>query len=178
MVPSLAGVTFVGSKVSEWSQGLGAGLSTWTPTIVINTTDAGTAGAGKGTPIPITLPPTLRANLVAGFRGQGLVGVQMPTFATALSTGFRALYLQAFTNTVHTGVGAGSGVAKFNPPPAAPHLIQGFASVGMTGEGPTKMSQAIASGLESTFRSLILTQPIVGASSTSAATGKGTGNIV
>jgi len=178
MVPSLAGVTFIGYKTPDWSRGLGVGLSTWTPTIVINTKDAGTAGAGKGTPMPITLSPTLRSNLVSSFRGQGLIGTSMPIFVTALASGLRALYLQTVTNTIHTGVAVGTGVATFVPTAAVSHLVRGFTSVGMTGEGPTKMASAIASGLETTFRAMTLTQPIVGPANSSTAVGTGTGSIV
>lgn len=179
LVPSLAGVSIVGIGTPKFCFGFGTGLSTWTPTITISTTDTGAAGTGKGVPVPIPLAtPVLVANILQGFQAQGLVGIMSPLFVAGLSTGLTALYLQAFTNTVHAGVGSGAGVARFSPPPAAPAFLQGFAAVGMTGDGAIKVARALAQGLEATFRSLVVPQPIVGPAGPSPGTGIGFGSII
>lgn len=179
LIPSLAGVTMVGTGVPKFVQGFGIGLTTWTPTITIRTTDAGTAGAGKGVPVPISLaPPTLFTNLLAGMVSQGLTGVQSPAFVQGITQGLVTLYLQAFTNTVHAGVGVGAGVATFSPPPASSPITTGFAAVGMTGEGALKLARALAQGLENTFKVLLLPQPIVGPPSPVGASGSGFGSII
>lgn len=169
----------LGVGVPRFARGLGVGLATWTPTIVINTTDAGTAGAGKGVPIPILIPqPLLYGNLLAGMSTQGLIGVLAPAFILGLSNGLVALYLQAFTNTVHAGVGLGAGVATFRPPPAFSSIKAGFDSVGMRGDAATKMARAISQGLEQTFKTIFLPQPIVGPPSPAGASGRGFGSIL
>lgn len=179
LVPNLGSMAIIGVAVPKFAQGFGMGLMTWTQTITISTTDAGAAGAGKGAPVPIFLPqPVLVVNLMRGFQAYGLIGLMEPLFVTGLSNGLVQLYLQAFTNTVHPGVGSGAGVARFNPPPAATPFIQGFQSVGMTGEGAVKVARALAQGMEATFRSLVLPQPIVGPVGPSPGSGVGTGKII
>lgn len=179
LVPALAGVTIIGTGVPTLAQGIGIGLSAWTPTITIVTADVGSVGQGKGTPTPILLlPPILVGNLTAGFSAYGILGLMAPAFIQGLASGLAQLYLQSFTNTVHASVGSGAGTAAFIPPPAAPPMISGFASVGMTGEGGIKTASAIARGIENTFRTLILPQPIVGAAGPAPSAGVGTGFIV
>lgn len=179
LVPNLTSVAIIGIGVPKFTRGFGVGLTTWTQTITVSTTDAGVAGAGKGTPMPILLPyPTLVVNLMRGFQAYGLVGLMEPIFVTGLATGLAQLYLQVFTSTVHPGVGSGAGVARFNPPPAATPFIQGFQSVQMTGEGAVKIARALAQGMEATFRSLVLPQPIVGPSGPSPGSGVGTGKLI
>jgi hypothetical protein len=169
----------LGVGVPKLARGIGLGLSTWTPTISISTTDVGTAGVGKGVPVPIVIvQPVLYANLLVGMRNQKLLGVLAPAFIMGLTNGLIALYAQGFTNTVHAGVGTGAGVATFRPPPAFPQIQAGFASVGMTNDTNTKFARALSHGLETTFRGLVLPQPIVGSASPVATTGRGFGSIL
>lgn len=178
MVANLSAVSLVGVGAPKLAQALGIGASLWTPKIQIQTIDAGTAGVGKGVPVPITIPPSvLYGNLIAGFTAQGILGLMAPVFITGLMNGFTQSYLTALTNTAHVGVGLGTGVARFNPPPAFFDLKTGFTAAGATGDGATKVCRAIAQGLESTFRSLILAQPIVGPPTPSGGSGVGFGNI-
>lgn len=179
LVPALAGASMLGVGVPRFARGLGIGLSSWTPTIIINSTDTGTAGSGKGVPVPIAIPqPLLYGNLFTGMSGQGLVGVMRPAFILGLSQGLVLLYAQCLTNTAHLGVGVGSGVASFRPTPPLPFIQAGFASVGMVGEGGVKLARALSQGLEKTFRALALLQPIVGPPSPAGASGRGIGTIL
>lgn len=169
----------LGVGVPKFVWGLGIGLSTWTPTILINTTDVGTAGAGKGVPIPIVIPqPLLYGNLLAGMVAEGLMGVLAPAFILGLTNGLVLLYAQALTNTVHVGVAVGGGVATFRPPPAFASIQAGFAAVGMVGVADAKLARALSQGLERTFRSLVLPQPIVGPPTPTGASGRGAGFIL
>lgn len=179
LVPNLVSCLMLGVGVPRLARGLGIGLSTWTPTIVVNTTDVGTAGVGKGVPVPIAIvQPVLYANLLAGMRGQNLVGVLAPAFIMGLSNGIVALYAQGLTNTAHPGVGSGAGVATFRPPSPFPYIQAGFAAVGMNGDVATRFARAVSHGLEATFRSLVLPQPIVGSASPVATSGRGFGSII
>jgi hypothetical protein len=179
LIPNLVATAMLGVGVPKLARGLGIGLSVWTPTISINTTDVGTVGTGKGLPVPIILAqPLLYANLMAGMHAQKLIGVLAPAFILGLTNGLVALYAQGFTNTVHAGVGTGAGVATFKPPPAFPPIRAGFAAVGMTNDVGTRLARALGRGLESTFMSLVLPQPIVGPSAPFAGSGRGFGNII
>jgi hypothetical protein len=179
LIPNLTSAAMLGVGVPKLARALGIGLSQWTPLITVSTTDAGTAGTGKGVPMPILISqPLLYANLVAGMSAQGLIGVLMPAFILGLSNGLVAVYLQALTNTVHVGVGVGAGLAKFQPPPAFPFIQSGFVSMGMTGVAHVKLARAIAQGLERTFRALVQPQPIVGPPTPTGASGRGVGTIV
>lgn len=178
MLPNLAAASFIGVGTPKLARAIGIGLSTWTPKISISTIDAGTGGAGKGVPVPILLAsPVVQANLYAGFTGQKILGLLAPLFITGLTNGLTQTYLTALTNTVHVGVGVGSGVATFKAPPAFGDLKIGFNAVGATGDGATKFCRALAQALESTFSTLVLPQPIVGPPSPSAASGRGSGSI-
>jgi len=179
MIPALAGTAMIGVGVPKLAQALGIGLSQWTPLILVTTTDAGTAGAGKGTPMPVILaPPVLYGNLVAGMIGEGLTGVLMPAFVHGLTTGLVSAYAQALTNTVHAGVAVGAGVAKFTPPGAFPFLQAGFAAMGMAGPADAKLARALSRGLENTFKALTQPQPIVGPATPTGASGRGQGKLV
>lgn len=179
LIPNLVSCAMLGVGVPKLARGLGIGLSTWTPTISISTTDVGTAGAGKGVPVPIIIvQPVLYANLLAGMQSQKLLGVLAPAFIMGLTNGLVALYAQGFTNTVHAGVGTGAGVATFRPRPALPQIRAGFAAVGMTNDTNLKFARALSQGLETTFRGLVLPQPIVGSASPVATSGRGFGSIL
>ena len=178
MLPNLLGVTLVGVGTPKLARALGIALSTWTPKIGVSTIDAGTLGSGKGVPIPVVIPPpVLQGNLTAGFVAQGILGLMAPVVITGLTNGFVQSYATALTNTTHVGVGLGSGVARFNPPPAFADLKAGFSAVGSNGSGGDKLCRALAQALESTFKILVLPQPIVGPPSISPGTGKGFGTI-
>lgn len=179
LIPNLAGTAMVGVGVPKLARALGIALSQWTPLIIVSTTDAGTAGAGKGTPMPVLIPtPLLYANLFAGMTSENLVGVMMPAFVLGLTNGLVAVYLQALTNTAHVGVGMGTGVATFRPPPAFPALQAGFAAMGMVGVANAKLARALGKGLDNTFKALVQPQPVVGPATPTGASGRGFGTLI
>lgn len=179
LVPTLAGVAVVGTSVPQYARGVANGLLTWVPTIKVSTVDVGAAGTGTGVPVPITLiTPLLYGNLVAGFSANGHTGTWMPIMALGLATGLTTIFAGTFTSTVHPGTGSGAGVATFTAPPAAGAFVSGFASAGMTGDGAIQHARGLAQGLQTTFASLVLAQPIVGPAGPSPGGGVGTGSII
>lgn len=179
LIPNLVSTAMLGVGVPKLARAIGNGLSVWSPTIMISTTDVGTLGAGKGVPMPVIIAvPLLYGNLVAAMVSQGLEGVLMPAFVLGLTNGLVAVYAQAFTNTIHVGVGVGAGVATFRTPPAFPPLQAGFASAGMSGVADAKFARALSQGLERTFKLLVQPQPIVGPSAPSAGSGRGFGTLL
>jgi len=178
LTPNLLAVGMLGVGTPSLAQGVGIGLSTWTPKVAVESIDVGTLGAGKGVPIPVLIPPpVILTNLTIGFTAQGILGLLAPAFIAGLSNGLVQLYATALTNTTHVGVGVGSGVARFVPPPAFNDIKAGLEAVGANGDGAVKFSKALAQALESTFRTLILPQPIVGPPNIVPGVGKGFGTI-
>lgn len=179
LLPQLAGCSILGVGAPKLAFAICTGLSTWTPRIKVFTADAGTAGVGKGVPTPILLPtPLLIQYLTAGFAQEGILGLMAPPLILGLATGISQIYLKVFTNTVHSSVGVGAGLARFQTDPLVPDLLAGFAAIAAVGEGPTKMSKAIGSAMSLTFSGVTQPQPIVGTPSIIASTGVGVGTLL
>lgn len=179
IVPSLLSVAMLGTKTPQFSRGLASGYASYLQTLIIQTTDAGTAGTGKGAPLPLVLPsPIWLANLTVGFSKNGLLGVVAPLFIIGLANGLSLASLQVLTNTTHPGVGLGAGVPSIQVRPAFPNIKRGFTEAGLKGEQNTKLARAIASAIETTLRTFIIPIPIIGPPSPSGASGRGTGNFL
>lgn len=158
--------------------GVGIGVTIWTQQIVIATVDVGTLGAGAGVPLPVIVPPTMIANMIAGFASFALIGIMSPVVATGIANGLMIGYLQGLTATVHPTTGVGSAVAKFIAPPAAPTIMAGLASAGMIGLSVPQLGAAIGMGLDLTFLAMVMPIPIVGAAAPSPGGGVGVGKII
>ena len=179
IAPNLASVAVIGVDMPKFARGLAIGYSTYLQKIQIQTTDGGTAGTGKGTPMPLVVPPPVWYPLLTtGFTKNRIMGLLAPTFILGLSNGLSLCSLQALTNTVHFGVGVGAGVPTINPPPAFTDIQLGFKQVGFSGPDNVKVCRAIAFGIEKSLRTFIIPIPIVGPPSPSPGTGRGTGKFV
>lgn len=157
--------------------GVGNGVGTWNPQIVVMTVDAGSAGAGSGGPIPVPLSG-LVGLMTAAFAAFGIKGMAAPTIATGIANGITQAYLQGLIKTTHAGVGLGSGVATFRAPPAGPVMVGGFKSAGLNGMFAEPIALAVGSALDSAFASLVVPVPIVGSASPTGASGTGVGQIL
>lgn len=178
LTANLVASGMLGTGVPKLSLGIATGLQLWTPTITVTTIDAGTLGVGVGTLPCIVAQPVLYGFLLESFASMGLMGPMCPLFCLGLSTGITLSYVQGIVTTTHPTVGVGTATAKFVPSPAPPMMIQGFAAVGSTGDGPTRTATAIGLALMKTFSSLVLPMPIVGSPSPSGSSGVGTGKIL
>lgn len=179
LVPSVVSVGMIGTDVPRLCRGLANGYTTYLRKIVVKTTDAGTAGAGKGAPIPVLIPPPVWIfNLLRGFSQNDLLGIYAPIFITGLSNGLSLATAQAVTNTSHPSVGVGAGVPSIRPPPAFSDIKLGFTKAGMEGPNLVKFSRAIAYGIETSLRTFIVPIPIAGPPSPSGASGRGTGKLI
>lgn len=179
IAPSLASVAVIGVDMPKFARGLAVGYSTYLQKVRIQTIDGGTAGAGKGTPMPLVVPPPIWIPfLTTGFIQNRIMGVMAPPFIIGLSNGLSLSSLQALTNTAHPGVGAGAGVPTLQLPSAFRDIQLGFKQVGFSGADNIKVCRAIAFGIERSLRTFIIPIPIVGPPSPSPGSGRGGGKFL
>lgn len=179
MVPNLISVGNIGTGVPTYALGLSIGVCQYMAIAKVTTVDTGTAGVGV-TVIPLIVPPPLlQGALYQGFSSMGILGQMAPLHIQGLTTGFVTGWTSlALLIVQHSSVGTGAGVAKLVAPTAVPLMIGGLASVGMTGEGPTKIGTAIGMALDITFSSYVQPVPIVGSGSPVPSAGVGLGAVV
>ena len=181
IAPNLASTGNLGIGVPKFSLGLAIGVCQFlTIQSKVMTIDAGTAGAGTSI-IPLIVPtPLVQTSLVTGFSSQGILGTLAPLFIQGVTNGLVTGWVSlALLQTNHPGVGVGAGVARIVGPTAIPAITQGFAAVGMVGDGPAKVARAIGSGLDMVFASFIQPGiPIVGSPSIVPASGVGFGSVL
>ena len=181
IAPNLASTGNLGVGVPKFSLGMAIGVCQFlTIESKVTTIDVGTAGAGTSI-IPLIVPtPLVQTSLITGFTSLGILGSLAPLFIQGLTNGLVTGWVSlALLQTNHPGVGVGTGVARIIGPTAVPAITQGFAAVGMIGDGPAKVAQAIGSALDMVFASF--TQPgipIVGSPSIVAASGVGFGSVI
>ena len=178
ILPAITAAGMIGTAAVQLATGVASGIILWNPTIKIISVDVGTLGAGAGTGPVIVPPPALLAALITCMAGSGIIGTMSIPLATGLSLGIATGYAQGLVVTINTGVGVGSGVAKFIPPPAVPQMIAGFASAGLTGISSVQLATAIGLALPIAFAPLVTTVVIVGAASPLPGAGAGIGQIV
>lgn len=178
VTPNLLSVALIGTDVPKFSLGVANGISQWAARVTISTTDAGSAGVGTGK-LPLVVPqPLLLGAMFGGFSSFGLIGVFSPLMVLGLTNGIVAALLQGLISTTNPGVGVGVGKAKFKGPPAGASMALGFKSAGFVGDSTERMALAIGQALDTTFASLLIPVPIVGAGSPVSTTGVGTGKII
>lgn len=165
-------------KVPDLALGIMIGVSKWVPTIRLTAPSSGTLGVGTGLTPLIVPAPVLQLAMAPTFAANGIFGVMSPLLITGLSVGLNTVFLQGICQTTHPNVGVGGGVVRFNPPPATPFLVEGLASVGMVGEGPTRLANGLGQALGIVFSALTLPCVVVGSPSPVASAGVGFGQIL
>jgi hypothetical protein len=180
IAPNLISVGNLGIGVPKLSMGIAVGVCQYLTVLTkVVTIDTGTLGVGIGV-MPLTIPnPLLQSALFGGFSSMSILGVMAPLYITGLTNGLvTGLLALALLQTNHPTIGVGIGVAKIVAPSAIPPMIAGFASVGMIGDGPTKMATAIGIGLDTTFASFVQPVPIVGTATPTGGAGAGFGMVL
>lgn len=168
----------LGPAAPKLASGVAAGICLWAQQQTVTTVDAGVLGVGSGQ-FPLLVPyPILVANLLASYASNGMIGPMSPLEATGLANGLTLGFAQGLLKTVHPTVGVGAGVGRIVGPPAFPSLMQGFSSVGITGQGASLKASAISMALVLTFQAIIFPIPIVGSPSPIPSGGVGTGKII
>lgn len=175
---ALAASAQLGMKVPDFALGVTIGLSKWVQTVKVIAPSSGTLGVGQGI-TPLVVPsPVIQQALFPAFASFAILGPMSPLHIMGLSNGLNLVFLQGLCLTTHPTVGAGGGVVKFTPTPAAPFLIEGLASVGMVGGGPVKLAGAIGMGLNTVFSALSIPCVVAGPPNIVPGAGVGFGQIV
>jgi len=179
IVPNLIATGNIGDKTPQLATGIANGLQQWIPSIVVQTTDAGSLGVGSGGPMPLVVPqPALYGALLAGAASAGVLGIMAPLMFLGIANGLVLSFAQMLIKTTHPGVGAGTGAARFIGGSAVPAMTAGFAAAGMKGQGTVQIATAVGTGLDITFQALAIPVPIVGSASPSGGSGVGVGLII
>lgn len=176
LLASLASFTLTGTSTPQLSQGIASGVTSWLPSVSVTTVDTGTLGTGIGNTLLVP-PPTLLPQMITAFPANGILGVSAPLLASAIASGLSAGLLPGVVSSTHLTVGAGVAVASFAPSPATPFILAGLTSAGLSGTSLPQLSSAIGSALTLSFASHVMTYPIVGAGSSTASGGVGSGTI-
>jgi hypothetical protein len=178
---NLAGNAVVGISSPQLALAVATGFVQYVLTgITINTIDVGTAGSGAGTGVGFVLPtPTLIGTLTATFTGAGINGIMKFPIVNAIANGISQSLLSAFINTVHVGVGAGTGKASIVPNSGVsiPLMVAGFTGNGLVGISSRPLAVAIAQGIDQALPTATGQVVIVGGTGPSPATGTGFGKI-
>jgi hypothetical protein len=146
--------------------------------LAVQTVDTGTLGIGKGTGVFAVPSPALVTALLAAYAVNNHRGPMSPLEAMGIGNGLSTGLVQGLISTAHPSVGVGGGVAKIVGPLAFPSLIQGFSSVGITGQVASLKASAISSALLVVTQALLLPVVIVGSASQFASGGAGFGKII
>lgn len=180
LAPNQLGVGNIGTGMPKLAMGVAIGVCQYlTVEAKVISVDTGTLGVGT-TIFPLIVPPQLlQASLLQGFAAMRILGVLAPLTITGLTSGLTTGWTSlALLNIQHPGVGTGAGVARIVGPSATTAMINGFAAMEMTGEGPTKMARAIGMALDLTFASFFTSVPIVGSVSPTGSAGVGFGTVI
>lgn len=178
ILPNLAAVAMIGTSVPQLALGVATGVTLFNTAMKVVSVDVGTLGVGAGLGPVVVPPPALLGAMLTSFLATGIHGVMAVPLATGLSTGIALGFAQGLIVTVNTGVGLGSGVAKFIPGPGPPAMIAGFAAAGLIGISAVQLATAIGLALTITFAALVGPIVITGPPSIVAGSGAGIGQIV
>jgi hypothetical protein len=168
----------LGTAVPQLASGVGIGLTLWAQQQTVSTIDTGTLGVGVGLGPFVIPPPLLTANLLVAYAANGMLGVMAPLEAVGFGNGIALGLAQGMLQTMHPLVGTGTGIGRINGPPAFSSIMQGFASVGITGQSSAQKANAISMALMMTIQSLVFPVVIVGSASPVASGGVGNGKIM
>jgi hypothetical protein len=171
-------VGLLGTAVPKLASGLALGAAQWVQQLTVQTVDTGTLGVGKGTGIFAVPSPALISALLAAYAVNNHRGSMSPLEATGIGNGLSTGFAQGLLTTAHPSVGVGGGAAKIVCPPAFPSLMQGFSSVGITGQVASLKASAISSALLIVIQALVLPVVIAGSASQFASGGSGFGKII
>lgn len=177
----LAGAGDTGISVPNFAAALSTGLAQYAAGgIQIATLDTGFIGSGIGTGFGLILPPaTIVPAMLGAFASVGFSGIMAVPTATAIGTAFSQCLAVGIVNTIHAGVGAGTGFVLAQPNSAVSFVsfLSALSGAGLTGISAPQMAQALASGLDAALPSATGVVFIAGGAGLFASTGAGLGKI-
>jgi hypothetical protein len=171
--------SLLGVSIPQLAGAVATGLVSYAAAgITVVTADVGLAGSGVGTGFGVVLtPPTLQGTLLASLAGASMLGVIIPQFVNALAIGFSQAFAMANINTVHAGVGVGTGIVTLIPSSGVLAFNGAFSGAGLVGINANVVASAIATGLDAALSSATGVVTITGAAGSTSLTGVGSGVI-
>lgn len=173
---NLLAVGMIGPSTIQLATGLANGTAIYAQTsIVFQSIDAGTLGAGVGLGVGVIVPPTIVPAMIGSFTGHGILGpFSIPT-ATGIANGLQLGFATAIIQTVAVGVGLGAGFGFCIPNPGASVGIYmaAFLAAGMIGPSTIQLASAVAVGLDMVLPTS--TAPVVVVGPPNIIPGAGTG---
>ncbi len=178
---NLVAVGMLGPGTVQLAAGLANGTSQYAATsIIFQSIDAGTLGAGFGIGSGPVIPPSIIPAMIASFAGHGIAGpFSIPT-ATGIANGLTLAFAVAIVQTVAAGVGLGAGVGFCIPNPGASAGIYtaAFLAAGMVGPSTPQLAAAVAAGLDAVLPSATAPVAIVGPPNIVPGAGTGIGKLL
>jgi hypothetical protein len=171
--------SLLGAAIPQLAGAVANGLIAYAASgITVVTVDTGLAGSGTGIGFGIILAtPVLQGTLSASLAGASMLGTAAIQLANALAAGFSQALGMANINTIHAGVGSGTGVVTLVPSSGIMTFNGAFSGAGLIGVSANILASAIATGFDSALSSATGVVTITGAAGTSPAAGAGSGII-
>ena len=148
--------------------------------VIVSTVDVGAAGSGTGVGTGLSLPtPALVGSLIAAFEGVQIRGIMKQSLALAVASAVADTLRLALANTVHAGVGAGTGKVTLVPNSgvSVPLMVANFSGVSLVGVASPVLATAIAQGIDQALPSTVGVVVIAGAAGPSPGSGTGLGKL-
>jgi len=148
--------------------------------VVVSTIDVGAAGSGTGVGTGFALPPpALVGTLIATFEGAQIRGVMRQPLILAIANAVSDTLRLALANTVHAGVGAGTGKVTLiaNPAVSVPLMVSNFGAATLLGVASSVLATAVAQGIDQALPSTVGVVTIAGAAGPSPGSGTGVGKL-
>lgn len=176
---ALTSANVVGQGAAQLAAACAAGLQAYaTSGVQVVTIDVGTLGSGTGVGSGLVLPPPAASSaMIAAFSAAGIVGTHAAPTATAIGLALAQALAAAIVQSVHAGVGVGSGIIQLIPNPgvSVPSFIAAFTGAGLAGVSASQMATAVAAGVDSSLPSVKGVVVISGAGSMYPGSGAGKG---
>jgi len=177
----LISVGLIGPSTIQLATGLANGTSIYaTTTIIFQSVDVGTLGAGVGLGPGPTVPPLIIPAMIGSFLSHGILGpFSIPT-ATGIANGMMLAFKLAIVQTVAAGVGLGAGVGFCIPNSGASAGIffTAFQAAGMLGPSTIQLASAVAVGLDLVLPATIGPVAVVGPPNIIPGAGTGIGKLL
>jgi hypothetical protein len=178
---NLVAVGMIGPSTIQLATGLANGTAIYAQTsIVFQSVDAGTLGAGAGLGVGVIVPPAIIPAMIGSFTGHGILGpFSIPT-ATGVANGMMLAFATAIIQTVAAGVGLGAGFGFCIPNPGASVGIYttAFIAAGMAGPSTIQLASAVATGLDAVLPASTAPVAIVGPPNIVPGAGTGIGKLL
>lgn len=158
--------TIIGAYSQNLAMGVATGTASFIQTLVVQTNDTGTAGAGVGTGKVIIEPASGTGYVTAQMMAAGLVGRNHPLIAQGIAFGIAIeIGATALVQTAVTGVAVGAGIGRIinaEPGTATSLIYAGLTSQGLVGNKVMALANALGTGIATWLNTATITTVVAG----------------